>query len=166
MPRWIPSASRWRTSIARSASSAGCERQWPWRQRHKQCVEMIDVSCPDAQDQAGYPPSSSTWGQAGDRAPKTANWPPGPPREAAPALAWLAHQNFAGGQNEARQNLAPAENSPQTGHRSPLAGLCLRRLSMTLKGFNPAERSSLGLLRPCPYPCCSADRACCGCCGP
>ena len=118
---------------------------------HRWRVDMTGVSCPDAQDQAGYPPSSSTWSQAGDRAPKTANWPSGPPDEAAPALARLAHQNFA------------AAEIIETRHRSPLAGMA--RQTLGDPRCDPAERRNR-LLRPCPYPCCSADRACCGCCGP
>jgi hypothetical protein len=63
----------------------------PWLGQHQDST--------NAQETMGYPPGSSTWAARRDRAPKAANWPSGPPRLTALALAGPAQENFALGQN-------------------------------------------------------------------
>jgi hypothetical protein len=79
------------------------------------------------------------------------NWPPGPPRLTALALAWLGHQNFASAESEARQNFAGAESEA----RQNFAPAQNRRTVSKAPGGPPTVDWVVNPFRPCPYPCCS-----------
>jgi len=65
------------------------------------------------------------------------NRPSGPPRSAALAPAWLAHQNFAGAQNRAQVDFASAPKMAIAGPRKPVHGF----LPQEASGPRPKRRS-------------------------